>query len=46
MGFLGVDNKFKLEKNQSLFPLIRKKNCYYGKGTKNGPKKIIKAYIK
>ena len=42
-GFLGIDNKFNFKKKVIIVPFGLEKTVSYGKGTKNGPKEIIKA---
>ncbi len=42
-GFLGVDNKFKIKEKVIVVPFGLEKTVSYGKGTRNGPKEIIKA---
>ena len=42
-GFLGVDNKFSVNEKVIIVPFGLEKTVSYGKGTKNGPKEIIKA---
>ena len=42
-GFLGVDNKFSFKEKVVVVPFGLEKTVSYGKGTKNGPKEIIKA---
>ena len=42
-GFLGVDNKFNFREKVVIVPFGLEKTVSYGKGTKNGPKEIIKA---
>ena len=42
-GFLGVDNKFNFKEKVIIVPFGLEKTVSYGKGTKNGPKEIIKA---
>ena len=42
-GFLGVDNKFNFKEKVIVIPFGLEKTVSYGKGTKNGPKEIIKA---
>ena len=41
--FLGVDNKFNFKEKVIIVPFGLEKTVSYGKGTKNGPKEIIKA---
>ena len=43
LGFLGVDNKFKIKEKVIVVPFGLEKTVSYGGGTKNGPKEIIKA---
>ena len=43
LGFLGVDNKFKIKHKVVVIPFGLEKTVSYGGGTKNGPKEIIKA---
>jgi len=42
-GFLGIDNKFNFREKVVVVPFGLEKTVSYGKGTKNGPKEIIKA---
>ena len=42
-GFLGVDNKFEIKEKVIVVPFGLEKTVSYGKGTRNGPKEIIKA---
>ncbi len=42
-GFLGIDNKFKIKEKVVIIPFGLEKTISYGRGTKNGPKEIIKA---
>ncbi len=42
-GFLGVDNKFSFKEKVVVVPFGLEKTVSYGRGTKNGPKEIIKA---
>ncbi len=42
-GFLGIDNKFKIKEKVIVVPFGLEKTVSYGKGTRNGPKEIIKA---
>ena len=42
-GFLGVDNRFKFKEKVIIVPFGLEKTVSYGRGTKNGPKEIIKA---
>jgi len=42
-GFLGVDNKFDFKEKVVVIPFGLEKTVSYGRGTKNGPKEIIKA---
>jgi len=42
-GFLGIDNKFSFKEKVVVVPFGLEKTVSYGKGTKNGPKEIIKA---
>jgi len=42
-GFLGVDNNFSAKEKVVIVPFGLEKTVSYGKGTKNGPKEIIKA---
>ena len=42
-GFLGIENNFKIREKSVIVPFGLEKTVSYGKGTKNGPKKIIKA---
>ncbi len=42
-GFLGIDNKFNFKEKVVIVPFGLEKTVSYGKGTKNGPKEIIKA---
>jgi|TARA_B100001079_G_scaffold138893_1_gene119045 agmatinase len=42
-GFLGVDNKFNLKEKAVVVPFGLEKTISYGRGTRNGPKEIIKA---
>ena len=42
-GFLGIDNKFNNNEKVVIVPFGLEKTVTYGKGTKNGPKEIIKA---
>ena len=42
-GFLGIDNKFSINEKVVIVPFGLEKTVTYGKGTKNGPKEIIKA---
>ena len=42
-GFLGIDNKTKIGEKVVVIPFGIEKTVSYGKGTKNGPKEIIKA---
>ena len=42
-GFLGVDNKFSFKEKVVIIPFGLEKTVSYGRGTKNGPKEIIKA---
>ena len=42
-GFLGIDNKFNFKEKVIVIPFGLEKTVSYGKGTKNGPKEIIKA---
>ena len=43
IGFLGIDNKFKIKEKVVVVPFGLEKTVSYGGGTKNGPKEIIKA---
>tara|TARA_B100000214_G_scaffold375086_1_gene359976 strand:+ start:2503 stop:3378 length:876 start_codon:yes stop_codon:yes gene_type:complete len=43
LGFLGIDNKFKIKEKVIVVPFGLEKTVSYGGGTKNGPKEIIKA---
>ena len=43
LGFLGIDNKFNFKEKAVVIPFGLEKTVSYGKGTKNGPKEIIKA---
>ena len=43
LGFLGIDNNFKIKKKAIVIPFGLEKTVSYGGGTKNGPKEIIKA---
>ena len=42
-GFLGTDNKFKKKEKAVIVPFGLERTVSYGRGTKNGPKEIIKA---
>ena len=42
-GFLGIDNKFNFREKVVVVPFGLEKTVSYGGGTRNGPKKIIKA---
>ena len=42
-GFLGIDNKFNFKEKVVIIPFGLEKTVSYGRGTKNGPKEIIKA---
>ena len=42
-GFLGIDNKFSIKEKVVVVPFGLEKTVSYGRGTKNGPKEIIKA---
>ena len=42
-GFLGIDNKFNFQEKVVIVPFGLEKTVSYGRGTKNGPKEIIKA---
>ena len=42
-GFLGFENKFSFKEKAVVIPFGLEKTVSYGKGTKNGPKEIIKA---
>ena len=42
-GFLGIDNKFSFKEKAVIVPFGLEKTVSYGRGTKNGPKEIIKA---
>tara|TARA_Y100001935_G_C17307544_1_gene513354 strand:- start:1301 stop:2230 length:930 start_codon:yes stop_codon:yes gene_type:complete len=42
-GFLGIDNNFNFKEKVIIVPFGLEKTVSYGKGTKNGPKEIIKA---
>ncbi len=42
-GFLGVDNKLEIKEKVIVVPFGLEKTVSYGKGTRNGPKEIIKA---
>ena len=42
-GFLGIDNKFDIKQKSVVIPFGLEKTVSYGRGTKNGPKEIIKA---
>ena len=42
-GFLGIDNKFNFKEKVIVIPFGLEKTVSYGRGTKNGPKEIIKA---
>ncbi len=42
-GFLGIDNKFNFKEKVIIVPFGLEKTVSYGRGTKNGPKEIIKA---
>ena len=42
-GFLGIDNKFDIKQKSIVIPFGLEKTVSYGRGTKNGPKEIIKA---
>ncbi len=43
LGFLGIDNKFKIKEKAIVVPFGLEKTVSYGSGTKNGPKEIISA---
>ncbi len=43
LGFLGIDNNFKIKEKAIVIPFGLEKTVSYGGGTKNGPKEIIKA---
>ena len=42
-GFLGIDNKFDFKEKVVIIPIGLEKTVSYRRGTKNGPKEIIKA---
>ena len=42
-GFLGIDNKFNFREKVVVVPFGLEKTVSYGRGTRNGPKEIIKA---
>tara|TARA_Y100000591_G_C21842411_1_gene706534 strand:- start:628 stop:1518 length:891 start_codon:yes stop_codon:yes gene_type:complete len=42
-GFLGIDNNFNFKEKVIIIPFGLEKTVSYGKGTRNGPKEIIKA---
>ena len=42
-GFLGIDNKFNFKEKVIVVPFGLEKTVSYGRGTRNGPKEIIKA---
>jgi len=42
-GFLGVDNKFNFKEKAVVVPFGLERTVSYGRGTRNGPKEIIKA---
>ena len=42
-GFLGIDNKFNFKEKAVIIPFGLEKTVSYGRGTRNGPKEIIKA---
>ena len=42
-GFLGTDNKSNRKENVVIIPFGLEKTVSYGRGTKKGPKEIIKA---
>jgi len=42
-GFLGIDNKFRFKEKAVIIPFGLEKTVSYGRGTKNGPREIIKA---
>ncbi len=42
-GFLGIDNKFNFKEKAIIVPFGLEKTVSYGRGTKNGPREIIKA---
>ncbi len=42
-GFLGIDNKFNFKEKVVIIPFGLEKTVSYGRGTRNGPKEIIKA---
>tara|TARA_Y100001935_G_C17280918_1_gene497444 strand:+ start:135 stop:1022 length:888 start_codon:yes stop_codon:yes gene_type:complete len=42
-GFLGIDNKFNFREKAIVVPFGLEKTVSYGRGTKNGPREIIKA---
>ena len=42
-GFLGIDNKFNFKEKVVVVPFGLENTVSYGRGTKNGPKEIIKA---
>jgi len=42
-GFLGIDNKFNFKEKVVVVPFGLEKTVSYGRGTKRGPKEIIKA---
>ena len=42
-GFLGYENILKIENKVVVVPFVLEKTVSYGRGTKNGPKEIIKA---
>jgi agmatinase len=42
-GFLGIDNKVNFKEKVVVVPFGLEKTVSYGRGTKNGPKEIIKA---
>ena len=43
LGFLGIDNKFNIKEKAIIVPFGLEKTVSYGRGTRNGPKEIIKA---
>ena len=42
-GFLGIDNKTKINEKVVVVPFGLEKTVSYGGGTSNGPKEILKA---
>ena len=42
-GFLGIDNNFNFKEKVVIVPFGLEKTVSYGRGTKNGPREIIKA---